>query len=281
MADALTRRTALFEAHLEARARMVEFAGWEMPVQYAGVRAESLGVRQGCGLFDVSHMGQIDVRGPDVGEALSRVVSADWSKVQAGRASYALLLNESGGVLDDIMGYHLSPNHWLVVANASRAHVDEEFLRHHLPPEIEVSNRYANQAMIAIQGPRAQELLDLVCEADLETFAFRDVRASKYLGRARLWRAAATPAATDLSGWAARKMHRSCGANSSRQARFRAGWSARRAAARSGAAALRSRDERGLCRPRKQGFPSRSRSIRGRSWGARRCSHGARRAKRR
>jgi aminomethyltransferase len=176
-------RTSLFDSHRAAGARIVPFAGWEMPVQYTGVTAESLAVRDNCGLFDVGHMGQLDVRGPGVTDALNRIVSADWSKVSVGRAAYALLLNERGGVHDDIMGYRLADEHWLVVANASRAHGDEEYLRFHLPPEISLSNRYANQAMIAIQGPRAEELLQPLCDADLSGFHFRDVRCVQVLGR--------------------------------------------------------------------------------------------------
>jgi aminomethyltransferase len=176
-------RTALFDLHLEAGGRIVPFAGWEMPVQYAGVRAESLAVRDECGLFDVGHMGQLDVSGPEATQALNRIVSADWSKVPVGRAAYALLLNENAGVHDDIMGYRLAPERWLVVVNASRAHEDEAFLRRHLPPEIALSNRYGDQAMVAIQGPRAQELLQPLCDTDLSTLAFRDVREVQVLGR--------------------------------------------------------------------------------------------------
>src|SRR5690606_5195148 len=127
-------RTALYDSHLAAGGKMVPFAGWDMPVQYSGVKQEVLALRAGCGVFDVSHMGQLDVRGENVTEALNAIVSADWSKVAVGRAAYALLLNESGGILDDIMGYRLSENHWFVVANASRAEVDEAHLRKLLPP---------------------------------------------------------------------------------------------------------------------------------------------------
>jgi len=180
------RRTALFDWHRAAGARIVPFAGWEMPVQYEGVRAEALAVRRSCGLFDVGHMAQLDVRGPDAAQALNSVVSADWSRVAPGRAAYALLLNEAGGVQDDVMGYHLTPDHWLVVANASRAQSDEEFLRRYLPPHIELSNRYANQAMIAIQGPRAEEMLAPLCDADLSAWGFRDARPVQVLGSASI-----------------------------------------------------------------------------------------------
>src|SRR5689334_4498906 len=113
-------RTALYEEHLAAGGRMVPFAGWEMPVQYSGVIPEVRAVREACGLFDVSHMGQLDVSGPNVTDALNHIVSADWRDVPAGRVAYALLLNEHGGVIDDIMGYRLGEETWFIVANASR-----------------------------------------------------------------------------------------------------------------------------------------------------------------
>jgi aminomethyltransferase len=175
-------RTSLFETHVALGARIVPFAGWEMPVQYAGVKAETLAVRQNCGLFDVSHMGQLDVRGERVTEALNAIVSADWSKIRVGRAAYALLLTEKGGVLDDIMGYRLAEDHWLVVVNASRAEVDESHFRALLPPEIEIHSRRDNQAMIAVQGPNSETLLQPLCEADLSAMTLRDVLETQVLG---------------------------------------------------------------------------------------------------
>lgn len=176
------RRSALMRAHQECGGKIVPFAGWLLPVQYAGVRVETLAVRANCGLFDVGHMGQLDVRGPNVTGELNAVVSADWSKTRVGRAAYGLLLNESGGVLDDVMGYRLAEDHWFVVVNASRAGVDEAQLRALLPASIELSNRYENQAMIAVQGPNSQALLQPFCEADLSAMELRDVCETRVLG---------------------------------------------------------------------------------------------------
>jgi aminomethyltransferase len=177
--DSSTLRTALFDAHLQSGGKMVPFAGWEMPVQYSGVKNEVLALRAGCGVFDVSHMGQLDVRGENVTQELNKIVSADWSKTPVGRAAYALLLSDSGGVLDDIMGYHLAEDHWLVVANASRAEGDEAHLRKLLPPAIELKNRYEDQVMIAVQGPTSEQLLQPFCDADLSELSLRDVRPVK------------------------------------------------------------------------------------------------------
>lgn len=179
----LVQRTALFGCHRELGAKIVSFAGWEIPVQYSGVGAETLAVRGNCGLFDVGHMGQLDVRGEGVTAALDAIVCADWSKTRVGRAAYGLLLNANGGVLDDVMGYRLAENHWLVVANASRAEVDEAHLRALLPPSVELSNRSGNQAMIAVQGPHSEAILQPFCAADLGAMVLRDVGATKVLGQ--------------------------------------------------------------------------------------------------
>lgn len=172
----LLQRTALYEAHQQAGARLVPFAGWEMPVQYAGVLSEARAVREGCGLFDVSHMGQLMVSGSEVTQALNAVVSADWSGVEIGRAAYALLVNELGGVQDDIMGYRLADDRWLVIVNASRATADEAHFRAHLPADVSMHNCYANQAMIAIQGPISEAVVQPLCSShDLSQMKWRDV----------------------------------------------------------------------------------------------------------
>jgi aminomethyltransferase len=168
------KHTALCDEHVKAGGRMVPFAGWEMPVQYAGVIPEVRAVREACGVFDVSHMGQLDVVGLGGTEALNRIVSADWSGVQIGRVAYGMLLNESGGVIDDVMGYHLAPNEWLVVVNASRADLDEAHFAQHLGDGLSLSNRYADGAMLAIQGTRAAEVLQPLTEYHLSQMKWRD-----------------------------------------------------------------------------------------------------------
>ena len=177
---------------------MVTFAGWEMPVQYAGVGAETRAVHENCGIFDVGHMGQLDVRGEgvtgegvsgesvsgeSVTDALNFIVSADWSKTAVGRAAYALLLTQSGGVLDDVMGYRLSENHWLLVVNASRAEIDEAQIRALLPAPFSLSSRIRNQSMIAVQGPRSEAIFQAFCAADLSQMALRDVVQTRVLNR--------------------------------------------------------------------------------------------------
>ena len=138
---------------------MVPFAGWEMPVQYAGVIPEVRAVREGCGVFDVSHMARFSARGNAVAAALAPLVCSNWSETPNNSATYSLLLNENGGAIDDIMGYHVNGEHWDIVSNASRVEAVEAHLRAHLPASIELENRTSQTAMLAIQGPRSFEIL--------------------------------------------------------------------------------------------------------------------------
>src|SRR5438067_3489964 len=113
------QRTPLFERHVALGARMVPFAGWEMPVQYAGVIPGHRAVRGDCGVFDVSHMGELEVEGPRADEFLQSVLSNDLDRVEVGGAQYTLLTNERGGIVDDLIAYRLEPRRWLVIVNAS------------------------------------------------------------------------------------------------------------------------------------------------------------------
>src|SRR2546426_2188655 len=118
------KRTPLYAAHRRAKAKMVEFAGWEMPVQYTGVIDEHRAVRSRAGIFDVSHMGEIDIRGPDAVEFCQRISANDVSRIKVSQAQYNLLLNDQGGVLDDVIFYRLEPNHFLICVNASNSDKD-------------------------------------------------------------------------------------------------------------------------------------------------------------
>src|SRR5437763_14260865 len=115
------RRTPLFDRHVALGARMVPFAGWEMPVQYEGVIAEHRAVRTDAGVVDVSHMGELEVEGPSARDLLQSLLSNDIDRLQPGDAQYTLLTNEEGGILDDLIVYRLEEHRYLVVANASNA----------------------------------------------------------------------------------------------------------------------------------------------------------------
>jgi len=154
------RRTALFDCHVAAGAKLVPFAGWEMPVQYAGVREEHLAVRERAGVFDVSHMGEVETRGPGALDFLQRMLSNDVSKIAVGGAQYSVLCREDGGVLDDLFTYRLGEDRFLTVTNASNHDKDLAWLRAHAADfDVELTDRLDDYAMLAVQGPDARALL--------------------------------------------------------------------------------------------------------------------------
>jgi aminomethyltransferase len=162
-------RTALYERHVAAGAKLVPFAGWEMPVQYAaGVRAEHMAVRESCGLFDVSHMGEIETSGPDALAFLQRLLSNDVAKIPMSGAQYSVLCREDGGVLDDLFSYRLDPDRYLTVTNAANHERDLEWFRAHAADfDVQIEDRLHDYAMLAVQGPRARELVQAISDAPL------------------------------------------------------------------------------------------------------------------
>jgi len=153
------RRTPLYECHLEAGAKIVDFAGWEMPVQYAGVIEEHRAVRGAAGLFDVSHMGEVRVRGAGAEALLQRLTPNDVSKLVRGRAHYSGLLTERGTYVDDLLVYRLAPEDFLVVVNASNAGRDFDWIASRAAGEAAVTDESDRWALLALQGPKALEML--------------------------------------------------------------------------------------------------------------------------
>jgi aminomethyltransferase len=153
------RRTPLFDRHRAAGAKLVPFAGWEMPVQYEGIRQEHVAVRRRAGLFDVSHMGQIGTRGPDAEAFLQRILSNDVTRLAPGGAQYSVLCREDGGVLDDLFTYRLGGG-FLTVTNASNHERDHAwFLEHAEPFDATITDAADRHAMLALQGPDARAIL--------------------------------------------------------------------------------------------------------------------------
>ncbi len=152
-------RTPLYEQHVRAGGRMVEFAGWEMPVQYAGILAEHEAVRTRIGLFDVSHMGEVVFRGPGALAALQRLFTNDLSKCADGQAQYGCLCRESGGIVDDVVAYRRSAEDLLVCVNAGNRQKDFEWLHDHAVAGASVENESDAWAQLALQGPKAAEVL--------------------------------------------------------------------------------------------------------------------------
>ena len=175
-APAALNRTPLFERHQAAGAKLVEFAGWEMPVFYGGppaLRQEHMAVRSGCGIFDVSHMGEIETSGPESLELLQRLLSNDVARIalggHAGGAQYGVLCREDGGVLDDLFTYRLDVDRYLTVTNAANHESDLQWFREHARdfPQAQVTDRINDYAMLAVQGPLAREMAQTISDSPL------------------------------------------------------------------------------------------------------------------
>jgi aminomethyltransferase len=172
MADAL-KRTPLFEQHQLLGGKIVPFAGFEMPVQYpAGIMAEHQAVRRTAGLFDVSHMGELDVRGPDALAFLQFVTTNDVSKLVVGQAQYSAICREDGGVLDDCIVYRFA-DHYMVVVNASNLDKDRDWILAHTDGfAVQVTDESDVTGLIALQGPLAQQILQRLTETELEPIGY-------------------------------------------------------------------------------------------------------------
>jgi aminomethyltransferase len=162
------KRTPLHDRHVAAGARLVPFAGWEMPVQYAGIRAEHQAVRESAGMFDVSHMGQVETTGRDAEAFLQRLLSNDVSRLGAGGAQYSVLCRDDGGVLDDLFTYRLAENRFLTVTNAANHDKDLSWLRSHADGfDVELHDRLDDYAMLAVQGPDARGIVGALAGSEL------------------------------------------------------------------------------------------------------------------
>jgi aminomethyltransferase len=162
------KRTPLFDRHVDAGAKLVPFAGWEMPVQYGGIREEHVAVRRACGVFDVSHMGEIETCGPQGLQLLQRLLSNDVAKLAVGGAQYSVLCREDGGVLDDLFTYRTAPERFLTVTNASNHDKDLAWFQAHAGDfDAEVHDAHDRYAMLAVQGPRAREIVQAMADAPL------------------------------------------------------------------------------------------------------------------
>src|SRR6266702_1429529 len=153
--------TPLHDRHVELGARMVPFAGWEMPVQYEGVIPEHRAVRADAGVFDVSHMGELEVEGPRAHELLQGLLSNDLDRIAPGEAQYTLLTNERGGIVDDMIAYRLGEFRYLLIVNASNTDADFRWLKEREISGSDVRHVSSEYALLAVQGPRAIERLGL------------------------------------------------------------------------------------------------------------------------
>ena len=162
------RRTSLYDRHVAAGAKLVPFAGWEMPVQYSGIRQEHVAVRRDVGIFDVSHMGQVMTGGPDGPAFLQRMFSNDIRRIPEGGAQYSVLCRDDGGVLDDLFTYCLADCEFLTVTNAANHAKDVAWLESHTSDfDVEVIDVASRFAMLAVQGPRARQLVGSLADGPL------------------------------------------------------------------------------------------------------------------
>ena len=167
------RRTALNAAHRSAGARMVEFAGWEMPVEYSGIVQEHLAVRTAAGLFDVSHMGEIEIRGPQALPLLQHVTSNDVARLFPGQAQYTALMYPEGSAVDDCIVHKLADEHYLLCVNAANTETDFNWiLQHNSSFGADAGNVSEDYSQLALQGPRAANILQTVTSANLEDLKY-------------------------------------------------------------------------------------------------------------
>lgn len=159
------KRTPLFNAHQKLGAKLIEFGGWEMPVQYTSITDEHLTVRKAAGIFDISHMGEVSVSGPEAETFLNHTLTNDIKKLEPGLAQYTLMCNEQGGVIDDLYAYRIGKSAYLLIINASRIETDFSWLQSRLttfdkPEGVALKNISDEMAAVAIQGPRVVEFID-------------------------------------------------------------------------------------------------------------------------
>jgi len=180
--DAPLKQTPLNAVHRQLGAKMVPFGGWDMPVQYGGILEEHKAVRGAAGMFDVSHMGEVEFRGPAALEAVQRLTSNDASRLQVGQVQYSALTTEAGAFVDDLTVYKFADDHYLVTVNASNIDKDFAWMREHTRGNVEVRNLSDETALIAVQGPKAIEILQKLTPLDLAGIKYYWFARGKVLG---------------------------------------------------------------------------------------------------
>ncbi|MBD8003552.1 glycine cleavage system aminomethyltransferase GcvT [Bacillus norwichensis] len=167
------KKTPLYPLYKEFGAKTIDFGGWDMPVQFSGIKNEHEAVRKNAGIFDVSHMGEVIVKGNDSLDFLQKMMTNDFSKLKVGGAMYTALCYENGGVIDDLLVYKLGEEEYFLVVNAANTEKDFDWLKEHIAGDISVENVSDQYALIAIQGPKAQSILQkLSKDTDLNDIGF-------------------------------------------------------------------------------------------------------------
>ncbi len=167
------QRTPLYEEHVKLSAKIVDFAGWEMPIEYSGITPEHIAVRTNVGLFDVSHMGEVFITGKDAEGFVQNLVTADITKLNQKQVVYAMMCYESGGIVDDLLVYKFSNEKYLLVVNASNAPKDYEWMVSNKGTyNVQIENKSTSYGQVALQGQNAQKLLQTLTEFDLSEIKF-------------------------------------------------------------------------------------------------------------
>lgn len=176
------KRTALYDKHLALNARMVPFAGYDMPVQYTGVNDEHRNVREAVGMFDVSHMGEFILRGAGALDLIQRVTSNDAAKLFDGRVQYSCLPNNDGGIVDDLLVYRIGEEEYMLVVNASNMEKDWNWISAHNTAGVEMVNISDDTSLMAVQGPKAAEALQSLTSIDLQSMVYYHFEKGTFAG---------------------------------------------------------------------------------------------------
>ena len=171
------KTTPLLDLHKELGAKLVPFAGWNMPIQFAGVLSEHTCVRERVGLFDVSHMGEIEVKGKDAKKFLQFLLSNNVEKMFDGSILYSLMCYETGGVVDDLLAYRFSENHYFLCVNASNSDKDYDWIARHASSfNVNIKNTSSETSQLALQGPDAKNVLQSLCDISLDDLSYYNFR---------------------------------------------------------------------------------------------------------
>lgn len=168
----MLKRTPFYETHKNAGARLIDFGGFEMPVQYEGIKVEHAAVRDAAGIFDVSHMGEVFVSGEGALRFLQYVTINDVTKLVPGKAQYSAMCMPNGGIVDDLIIYMMGTNDYMVVVNASNREKDVAWMRQHAASDVVIDDRSDSYALLALQGPKSAEILSKITDIDLSSIAY-------------------------------------------------------------------------------------------------------------
>ncbi len=176
------KKTALYDTHVKLGARMIPFAGYDMPVQYKGINIEHEGVRNSVGVFDVSHMGEFILKGEGALDLIQRVTSNDASKLVDGKVQYSCLTNDKGGIVDDLLVYRIDEKTYMLVVNASNIEKDWNWIQQYNTDKVEMHDISEKTTLLAVQGPRATDALQPLTDMDLSAMEYYTFAKGEFAG---------------------------------------------------------------------------------------------------